>query len=302
MRADKRPWRGDTVLDPFPPLRGRRRPERTAVLAALDQPDAASALANLLPVAPDGIDLDRFALAWNVRPDEIEALWGSVGLARFGGRGYDAARWRQGRDALVTEVTQFHATHPDHYGPSVAQVLRTDVGTGRRQFQRAILESLIHDKELVREGAQVRRPTHVIELSQSEKLLWRRIAPLLGPGRRPMTLHDIAAKQKLDLKIVKRVLERAARAGFVVRITAGRFLHKSAFLDLAVRAETLAANSDGGLFDAAAFRDRSDLGRGISIELMEYFDRIGFTQRVGDLRRVLKPAAAVLEAAADDDH
>ena len=154
MRADKRPWRGG-VLDPFAPLRRRRRPERTAVLAALDQPDAGSALANLLPVAPDGIDLDRFALAWNVRPDEIEALWGSVGLARFGGRGYDAARWRQGRDALVTEVTRFHATHPDHYGPSVAQVLRTDVGAGRRQFQRAILESLIHDKELVRGGAQV---------------------------------------------------------------------------------------------------------------------------------------------------
>ena len=92
---------GGTVLDPFPPLRGRRRPERTAVLAALDRPDARSALANVLPVADDGIGLDRFALAWNIRPDEIEALWQSVGLARFGGRGYDAARWRQGRDCPV---------------------------------------------------------------------------------------------------------------------------------------------------------------------------------------------------------
>jgi selenocysteine-specific elongation factor len=291
---------GGTVLDPFPPLRGRRRPERTAVLAALDQPEPGSALAALLPVAPDGIDLDRFALAWNIRPDEIEALWGSVGLARFGGRGYDAAQWRQGRNALLTEVTRFHATHPDSYGPSVASLLRADVVTGRHRFERAILEALIHEKELVREGAQVRRPTHVIELSESEKVLWRRIAPLLGPDRRPMTLHDIAANQKIDLKIVKRVLERATRAGYVVRITAGRFLHKSAFLDLAVRAETLAANSSGGLFDAAAFRDRSDLGRGISIELMEYFDRIGFTQRIGDQRRVLKPAAAVLDGAPDD--
>jgi selenocysteine-specific elongation factor len=290
---------GGTVLDPFPPLRGRRRPERTAVLAALDQPDARSALANLLPVAPDGIDLDRFALAWNIRPDEIEALWGSAGLARFSGRGYDAAQWQQGRAVLVMEVTRFHATHPDSYGPSVARLLRTDGVAGRPQCQRAILESLIHDKELVREGAHVRRPTHVIELSAAEKGLWRRIAPLLGPDRRPMTLHDIAAQQKLDLKIVKRVLERATRAGYVVRITAGRFLHKSAFLDLAVRAETLAANSDGGLFDAAAFRDRSDLGRGISIELMEYFDRIGFTQRIGDQRRVLKPAASVLQDAGD---
>jgi selenocysteine-specific elongation factor len=288
---------GGTVLDPFAPIRRRRRPERTAMLAALEQPDARSALASLLPVSPEGIELDRFVLAWNIRPHEIDALCGSVGLVRYGGRGYDAAQWRRGRDTVLTEVTRFHATHPDSFGPSVAQLLRTDVVTGRRNCRRAVLESLIHDKQLVREGAQVRRPTHVIELSQSEKVLWRRIAPLLGPDRRPMTVHDIAAKQKLDLKLVKRVLERGARAGYVVRITAGRFLHKSAFLELAARAETLAANSNGGLFDVAAFRDRSDLGRGISIELMEYFDRIGFTQRVGDQRRLLKPAAAVLEAA-----
>ncbi len=293
---------GGTVLDPFPPLRGRRRPERTAVLAALDRPDARSALANVLPVADDGIGLDRFALAWNIRPDEIESLWQSVGLARFGGRGYDAARWRQGRAGLLARVARFHATHPDQCGPSAAHVLPTEVAAGRRQFQRAILESLLHDQELVREGAHVRLPAHMIELSESEKLLWRRLAPLLGPERRPMTLHDIAASQKLDFKIVRQVLERAARAGYVVRITPGRFLHKSAFLDLAARAETLAANSNGGLFDAAAFRDRSDLGRGISIELMEYFDRIGFTQRVGDQRRVLRPAAAVLETSPVDRH
>ena len=63
----KKTLAGGTVLDPFPPLRGRRRPERTAVLAALDQPDARSALADALPIAHDGIGLDRFALAWNIR-------------------------------------------------------------------------------------------------------------------------------------------------------------------------------------------------------------------------------------------
>jgi selenocysteine-specific elongation factor len=115
-----------------------------------------------------------------------------------------------------------------------------------------------------------------------------------------MTMHDIAKKQKLELKVVKRVLERATRAGYVVRIAAGRFLHKSALLDLATRAETLAANSNGGLFDVAAFRDRSALGRGISIELLEYFDRIGFTRRVGDQRRVLRAAAAVFSSTADE--
>jgi selenocysteine-specific elongation factor len=267
------------------------------MLAALDQADAGSALAKLLPLAPNGVELDRFALAWNIRPEQIDTLWRKVGLVRFDGRGYDAMQWRQGRDALLAAVTQFHATHPDSFGPPAAQLLRVDGPADARALRRALLDSLIRDQELVREGPQIRRPTHEIELSQSEKVLWRRIAPLLGPDVRPMTLHDIAAKQRLDLKIVKRVLERAARAGYVVRIAAGRFLHASALLGLAAKAQTLAANSNGGWFDVAAFRDRSNLGRGISIELLEYFDRIGFTQRIGDQRRVLKSADAVLDRA-----
>ncbi|MGO9934739.1 MAG: selenocysteine-specific translation elongation factor [Steroidobacteraceae bacterium] len=284
---------GGIVLDPFPPIRGRRRSERIAMLTALEQPDVRSALAALLPLAPEGVELERFTQAWNIRPDEAEALWVSVGLTRFEARGYDAVLWRQLREAMVAEVARFHLAHPDSFGPLASHLLRTDTHAGRRQLQRAVLNSLIDDKELIREGAQLRRPTHEIELSSAEKALWRRIAPLIGPKRRPMSMHDIATTQKLELKIVKRVLERAARAGYVVRIAPGRFMHKSALLDLAVRAEALATNSNAKLFSAASFRDQSDLGRGISIELLEYFDRIGFTQRIGDQRRVLKSAAAV---------
>jgi selenocysteine-specific elongation factor len=247
-----------------------------------------------LPIAPNGIELDRFALAWNLNADEANGLWASVGLARFETRGYDAVQWRQCREALLAEVARFHLEHPDSFGPTV-RALRTLSSAGQRQFQSAVLESLIHEKQLVREGAQLRKPTHEIELSASEKVLWRRIAPLLGPNRKPMSMHAIAASETVELKTIKRVLERATRAGYLVRIGAGRFLHKSAVVELAAKAEILAEKSEGRLFDAAAFRDRSQLGRGISIELLEYFDRIGFTQRVGDQRRLLKSAAALAE-------
>jgi selenocysteine-specific elongation factor len=292
----RRTLAGGIVLDPFAPARGRRTAERLAMLAALDQPDARSALAKVLLIAPNGIELDRFAQAWNMHPEGAQALWASIGLARFKARGYDAALWRRGREDLVAEVARFHAAHSDSFGPTATQLLREDLPAAQRRFQRALLDSLIHDKKLLREGAQVRRPTHEVELSPAEKVLWRQIAPLLGPDCRPMSMHDIAAKQKLELKIVKRLLERTARAGLVLRIAEGRFLHKSAVVGLAANAEALAANSDRGLFDAAAFRDRIALGRGVSIELLEYFDRLGFTQRVGDQRRILKAAADVFEA------
>jgi selenocysteine-specific elongation factor len=285
---------GGSVLDPFPPTRGRRRPERVKALTALDTPDVKHALGRLLPLASNGIELDRFAQAWNLGTDEAKSVWASVGLARFESRGYDPLQWRQCREALLSEVARFHLEHPESFGPTV-RALRTFSSKGR-EFQAAVLDSLIHEKQLVREGVQLRRPTHEIELSASEKVLWRRIAPLLGPNRKPMSMHAIAASETVELKTIKRVLERATRAGYLVRIGAGRFLHKSAVAELAAEAEILAENSEGRLFDAAAFRDRSQLGRGISIELLEYFDRIGFTQRVGDQRRLLKSAAAMAES------
>ena len=37
-----------------------------------------------------------------------------------------------------------------------------------------------------------------------------------------------------------------------------------------------------GSITASAFRDRSGIGRNTAIEVLEYFDRIRFTRRVGD--------------------
>jgi selenocysteine-specific elongation factor len=286
---------GGVVLNPFPSNRRTTRAEWQKTIEALDQLDARSALSRLLPVAPDGVDLERVAQAWNMTKEEAEAVWRGLPLIRFQGKGYDSTQWQLGRQTLLSEVSRFHGAHPDSLGPFAANLLRTDKLAGSRVFRSALLDSLIQDKALVRDGAQVRQPSHSIELSAAEKVLWRRISPLLGPNRRPMTVHDIARQERLDVRVVEKVVHRAARAGHIVRIAAGRYLHKAVFLELASKAQSLAAGCDTGMFAVTAFRDRSNLGRGVSIELLEYFDRIGFTQRVGDLRRILRPADTVAE-------
>ena len=47
-------------------------------------------------------------------------------------------------------------------------------------------------------------------------------------------------------------------------------------------AERLAEKSQDGMFSAADFRDATDIGRNVTIQVLEYFDRSGFTQRVGE--------------------
>jgi len=43
-----------------------------------------------------------------------------------------------------------------------------------------------------------------------------------------------------------------------------------------------------GTFGAGEFNRRSGIGRNLSIDVLEFFDKIGATRREGDLRHVLK--------------
>ena len=48
----------------------------------------------------------------------------------------------------------------------------------------------------------------------------------------------------------------------------------------------------GGAITAAGFRDRSGIGRNAAIEVLEYFDRIRFTRRIGDTHVLVRAAGA----------
>ena len=76
------------------------------------------------------------------------------------------------------------------------------------------------------------------------------------------------------------------------------FYHPAALAELAQLARTLAAKAeldDGlasgtGAVSAAAFRDASGLGRKRAIQVLEFFDRVGYTRRVGN-GHLLRPQA-----------
>jgi selenocysteine-specific elongation factor len=73
---------GGMVLDPCPPNRGRRRPERLAALAALAKPEPEQALIQLSNLSPTGVDLDRFALSAGLTQAELRMAY-HMGGARL---------------------------------------------------------------------------------------------------------------------------------------------------------------------------------------------------------------------------
>lgn len=284
--ADTRTLAGGVVLDPYAPTRGKRTSERIALLNAVDQHDATVAFHALLAVAAEGIEVEQFSRAWNLSTLETESLWQSDYIVKSDSRAFCKYRWDHIHNELCAIVDLWHKHRPYSLGPLCTNVAHTQIKADRT-LRQAVLSELIRNGHLVREGDRVRRPLHVATFRLSEKVIWERIAPLLQPPVGPMPVHDIAGTLRLQVSVVRRVLEISQRARLAVRISTNRYLPTALYERMVALAQTLADESTDGLFDAAAYRDRISLGRKVAVELLEHFDSVGFTNRSGNLRRII---------------
>src|SRR5882724_6916245 len=126
---------GGVVLDPWPPQRGRRRPQRLAMLGAMAEPDAQQALLRLLSEEPGWVDLKGFARARNLTAEAAEELWRTSEIVRVDGGGAFFAFGRDNWQILVRLVGAVLAEHhrkvPESPGLEENR-LRRALGNGAR--------------------------------------------------------------------------------------------------------------------------------------------------------------------------
>ncbi|HEX3862052.1 MAG TPA: selenocysteine-specific translation elongation factor [Stellaceae bacterium] len=288
---------GGRVLDPVPPRRGRARPERLAMLAALAEPDAGDALERLLEAA--GIAaLAPFALSRNLPLAEVEALVEAGGFCRFGAGatgialspGFLAALG----DTITAALAEWHRAQPDALGPARNALFGRMRGAAPAAAFDAALAELIEAKRVVRTGAILRLPEHQPRLSAEDEKLWGRVRPLLAKGGvRPPRVRELAGALGLEPEPLTRFLKRAERFGRVAPVAANRFFLPETIVRLTEIAATLSDETPERQFTAAGFKDRSGIGRNLTIEVLEYLDAVGITRRVGDARVVVRSATEV---------
>ena len=297
-QSARRTIAGGRVIDPFAAARGRAKPERIAVLAALECEAAADALAGLLDLSPLGADLAGFARSRNLLPDDAETLYGSVPMRRTGDIALSEAHWEKLQLDTLAALARGHERAPGRGGLEDATLRRAVSLRLPVEVFDAVVAALVDAGKVVREAAFLRLPLHRAVLAPKDAALWKRIRPLLEDGGvRPPSVSEIAGDLSLAPQETERFLIRAGRIGLVIRVADNRFYTPAALLELGEMAEAIVTEKSDGMFSAADFRDRSGVGRNLAIEIVEYFDRAGFTRRSGNVRSVLKPAAEVFHPA-----
>ncbi len=76
---------------------------------------------------------------------------------------------------------------------------------------------------------------------------------------------------------MRTLLRKLARRGEVHQVVRDLFYHREVVAELARLIAEVAARH-GGSLDAATFRDASGLGRKRAIQILEFFDRVGYTR------------------------
>ena len=118
--------------------------------------------------------------------------------------------------------------------------------------------------------------------------IWKRIEfELLKAEWTPLRLTEISALLEKEPEETRRFMSYCVAHGKVFKVTDNRYFLPQTVHDLAAIAEALGAEDR---LTVAEFRNKSGIGRNLVVELLEYFDRCRFTQRVGDKRIVLTAA------------
>ena len=286
---------GGRVIDPLPPLRGRTSPARLAYLEAMDEPDAGRALIRALAVTPQGVDLAAFTRICNLTPQQFAQIREQAGIIEAGGGdvhwGIDEDHWELLQAHLARAIDDWHARYPERLGASADQLGRSLPQRFESVLVMAALTALVSRGSVARCGAVFHRPQHRAKFSCDDDVLWRRILPILcTDGLRPPPLGDLAEELGMPLREIDTFLSRAAGMGLVVQVAKNRYFPPPTIRALAAIAGTLASEDN---LTTSMFRDRTGIGRNLVIQVLEFFDRMRFTLREGEHRRILLPASSV---------
>jgi len=190
--------------------------------------------------------------------------------------------------ALLNTLEQYHVENPLQIGLSKEE-LRSGIGrtVDSKVFHFALNE--LQKRELVaQEESAVRLASHKVALQADEKKLQKD----LENWYREKGLTTATMRETMEVftnypkSLVKEVFALLLREGKLVKVSETLYYDAKALAGLQEKVTIFIQNE--GDIDAPRFKNLTGLTRKFSIPLLEYFDRIKLTIRVGDLRVLRK--------------
>ncbi len=305
---------GGIILDAFPTERGRRKPKRLAMLTALkkaviptqeqiDDPmlGELAALNELMEINIDGVDLDWFKHILNLEQVTLDKLILRsellVVMADKKHIGFSKSRWLTLAASVIAAIDQHHAMVSDSPGLTVDELRNKIDKTMAKPVMAQIVEHLLLQKKLLRVGVRLASPSHVVKLSVNEQVLWERLYPVLqADALMPPPVSEILRVLQVPELELRTLLDRLVRMGYLFKVRTEQYFLAEAIAILGKQVEVLALEKAPDRFTVGQLREFTQVSRGVSIPLLELYDRIGLTVRYNSGRRLKRVWSSVFGA------
>ena len=287
---------GGQVTNPFPPRHKRFTEETLEVLDEWDNADDTEVINLVLTHSRDLCvpqDYLRYYLPYShgALEQNLKALEADQRIVRWSGGTQlvsAANRTEAAWTSLLVALKNFHEQNPIAPGQNAARLQR-QLGLDSTAFER-ILNHLIRDKQIVKEGNLLRLTSHQIQFSAEAEGVKERIEKaLLGAGLNTPSLGELETQFSAHPpQLIRTTFYALSNLGRFIKIADGYFIHADTF------EKTLNFLTDylreHDIITVAEFRELAKTSRKYAVPFLEYCDGQGITVRQDNHRRLRKSA------------
>ncbi|MEE9682498.1 selenocysteine-specific translation elongation factor [Lelliottia amnigena] len=268
---------GARVVTLNPPRRGKRKAEYLQWLTALALTEIDSA-ALAVYLERGAVNLADFAWARQLSDDGLHRLSQQPDFIQAGNNLLNAtvaARWQR---KVLTTLATYHEQHQDEPGPGRERLRRMALPMEDDALVLLLIEKMRESGVIQSHHGWLHLPDHKAGFTPAQDAIWQKAAPLFGDE--PWWVRDLAQKTGTDEQLMRQVLRHSAQQGLITAIVKDRYYRNDRIVTFANLIREL--DQEKGSTCAADFRDRLNVGRKLAIQILEYFNRIGFTRRRGN--------------------
>jgi selenocysteine-specific elongation factor len=291
---------GGRVLDPLAPKHRRAEFGNTvSVLAELER--ASEGNGNVAEIfvrmsGEKGMRTDDLRSRTGLRGNVLKGL---IEMAVEDGAIVDAGGVLITRTVFRSlETTALEAVEEHHRADKLARGLAKEI-LREQVFKRAepevfgaVIDALKRAGKITVDQDVIKIPSHETQLSPAEKSVFDGLNDIyskagLEAPKLEDALRQVSIESGLDQKAARKVFQLFVDQGELVSVTTEYYFSRAALDRLIERLRELAKASGDFTIDVAKFKEVAGVSRKYAIPLLEYFDRVRVTRRVGDKRQIL---------------
>ena len=289
---------GGSVIDPFAEYSPKFDDDDRNYLLALEMPTILQKLERLVVDQKCLVNLSEFEVAQNLREQDLDDLLGVKSMqdkattVQNGNQTYilSKERWKLSQQSVLVFLRKWHENNPSSSGLDMDQIL----AEASPIIDEVIFPNLIQD--LIDTGSLSHRDGKFsikgIEpvVPAVDLVNWEMIKDAIARYHQQIpTLANIKDELSLDSSVLQRALKIAVKDRQAFMIGESRFLLPDTLSFFVEKIKTFSHEKSS--FSVVEVKNLLSLGRNSCIDLLEYFDLIGFTKRVGAERIIIDEQA-----------